>query len=193
MGPRGAHRGRPPPRAQPLDAQGDPCAPAPRFDDASRALADVGLDETARRHAHTGERLADAPDEVADWKVCRQQPSPDTVVSPWTRPGLWLIGPGRPCTETSPKPRPEPEAKPKPRPEPEAKPKPRPEPEPRPRPSRDGAPGGSTGGSGGGTGGSAAFGQFCSPAGATATTADGRPAQCFMGRDGRPRWSHHSG
>ncbi|QUI35081.1 hypothetical protein H9W91_32770 [Streptomyces alfalfae] len=159
MGPRAAHRGRPPPRAQPLDAQGDPCAPAPRFDDASRALADVGLDETARRHAHTGERLADAPDEVADWKVCR----------------------------------PEPEAKPKPRPEPEAKPKPRPAPEPRPRPSRDGAPGGSTGGSGGGTGGSAAFGQFRSPAGATATTAVGRPAQCFMGRDGRPRWSHHSG
>ncbi|KUL52208.1 hypothetical protein [Streptomyces sp. NRRL S-1521] len=183
MGPRGAHRGRPPPREQPLDAQGDPCAPAPRFDDASRALAGVGLDETARRHAHTGEPLADAPDEVADWKVCRRQPSPDTVVSSWTRPGLWLIGPGRPCTETSPKP------KPKPRPEPEAKPKPWPAPEPRPRPSRDGAPGGSTGGSGG----SAAFGQFCSPAGATATTADGRPAKCFMGRDGRARWGHHSG
>uniref|UniRef100_UPI002F90A4F9 hypothetical protein n=1 Tax=Streptomyces virginiae TaxID=1961 RepID=UPI002F90A4F9 len=36
------------------------------------------------------------------------------------------------------------------------------------------------------------FGQACSPVGALAITEDGRPAKCFMGRDGRARWGYGS-
>ncbi|MFC9795462.1 PASTA domain-containing protein [Streptomyces sp. NPDC127584] len=50
---------------------------------------------------------------------------------------------------------------------------------------------GTSGGSGGGSG--VGFGQFCSPVGATATTSDGRPAKCFMGKDGAARWGYRSG
>ncbi|MCJ0869013.1 hypothetical protein [Streptomyces sp. AP-93] len=50
--------------------------------------------------------------------------------------------------------------------------------------------GGGTSGGGGTT--SVQFGRFCSPVGAIATTADGRPAKCFMGKDGRARWGYRS-
>ncbi|WP_329377653.1 hypothetical protein OG625_07790 [Streptomyces sp. NBC_01351] len=30
---------------------------------------------------------------------------------------------------------------------------------------------------------------FCSPVGARATTSDGHAAKCYMGRDGKARWS----
>ncbi|WP_406384539.1 hypothetical protein [Streptomyces sp. NBC_01618] len=188
-----------------------------RFDDASGALGDLGLARAVYFHAHTGKYLDDETGDLADWRVCRQQPEPDTEVSTWTPVKLWLIGPSDPCTAPSPEPKPKP------------KPKPKPEPKPRPQPSYGTASGGGTtggstsggsnsggstggsssssggttsggssgssGGSTGGTGsqGGARFGQYCSPVGATATTVDGRPAKCFMGKDGHARWGYNSG
>ncbi|MFB6955805.1 PASTA domain-containing protein [Streptomyces sp. NPDC056309] len=177
-----------------------------RADEASRALGDLGLEPTIYFHAHTGKRMYDGLQELADWRVCRQQPEPDTEVTTATQIDLWLIGPGDPCVKPSPKP------------------KPKPKPKPRPQPSygttsgggttgggstRGGSVGsggtsggGSTGGgsstgSGGSTGGGSQagiqFGQYCSPVGAIATTTDGRPAKCFMGKDGKARWGYNSG
>ncbi|MFC3235076.1 PASTA domain-containing protein [Streptomyces nitrosporeus] len=191
-----------------------------RYADASDTLAGLDVEATRvdRFHAHTGKRLSDDPDGQAAWEVCRQQPDPGTEISTWRPVDLWLIGPGDPCTAPSPKPTPKPKPKPKPKPEPE--PKPKADPEPRPRPSygsgSGGSPsgggtssggsgggstsggsstGGSTGGSGGTSGGGAGvgFGRYCSPVGATATTADGRPAKCYMGKDGQARWGYNSG
>lgn len=51
-----------------------------------------------------------------------------------------------------------------------------------------GTSGGSS--SGGQTG--VQFGYACSPVGALGTAEDGRPAKCFMGKDGRARWSYDS-
>lgn len=48
-----------------------------------------------------------------------------------------------------------------------------------------------SGGSGDGQAG-IEFGQHCAPVGALGTSWDGRPAECFMGRDGRPRWGYDS-
>ncbi|MGW7608057.1 hypothetical protein ACWGKW_12430 [Streptomyces sp. NPDC054766] len=177
-----------------------------RYDRASRLLGDLGLEHPAAWHAYTGQRLDGGSRDVDDWRVCRQQPEPDHEVSLPTQPGLWLIGPGDQCTKPSPKPSP--------------KPKPKPKPKPQPRTggtsgstsaggtsggtsaggtSGGGSTGGSTGGSSGTTGGTTGsrpgiqFGGYCSPVGAIATTADGRPAKCFMGRDGRARWGYNSG
>ncbi|WP_314612475.1 hypothetical protein [Streptomyces stackebrandtii] len=36
------------------------------------------------------------------------------------------------------------------------------------------------------------FGYACSPVGALGTVEDGRPAKCFMGKDGRRRWGFDS-
>lgn len=36
------------------------------------------------------------------------------------------------------------------------------------------------------------FGYACSPVGALGITGDGRPAKCFMGKDGRARWGYDS-
>ncbi|WP_406367388.1 hypothetical protein [Streptomyces sp. NBC_00645] len=182
-----------------------------RFDEASRLLGDLGFEHPAAWHAYTGQHVDGGSSDVDDWRVCRQQPEPDREVSLPTQPGLWLIGPGDPCTKPSPKPTPKPKPKPKP--------KPAPEPKPQPRTggtsgststggtsggssaggtSGGGSTGGSSGTSGGTTGGTGGqsgigFGQYCSPVGAVATTADGRPAKCFMGRDGRARWGYNSG
>ncbi|MFJ8636427.1 hypothetical protein [Streptomyces sp. NPDC093568] len=169
------------------------------FDDASRVLDDIGMAHIAAWHAHTGKRLDERSQDLDDWRVCRQEPEPDSEVLASVQAGLWLIGPGAPCTQPSPKPTPKP--KPKPEPKPRADP-----------PSRSGTVAGTTGGgsdNGGSTGGSSSssggatggtgsqagiqFGQHCSPVGATATTDDGRPAKCFMGKDGRPRWGYNSG
>lgn len=169
-------------------------------DDASRALGDLGLEHVIYFHAHTGKRLYDGLQDLADWQVCRQQPEPDTEVSTETQIDLWLIGPSDPCAKPSPKPKPEP------------KPKPRPQPSYGTSSgggstggSNDGGSsgggstsGGSSGNSGGSTGGTGSragvqFGQYCSPVGATATTTDGRPAKCFMGKDGNARWGYNSG
>ncbi|MFF9124021.1 hypothetical protein ACF09J_12060 [Streptomyces sp. NPDC014889] len=180
-----------------------------RTDDASRVLGDLGLEPTIYFHAHTGKRMYDGLQELADWRVCRQQPEHDTEVATGTQTDLWLIGPGDPCVKPSPKP------KPKPKPQPKPKPKPKPQPRPHPQPSygtttgggstsrgsstgSDGSTGGgSPTGSGGSTGGGGQagiqFGQYCSPVGAVATTTDGRPAKCFMGKDGRARWGYNSG
>ncbi|WP_030544117.1 Stk1 family PASTA domain-containing Ser/Thr kinase [Streptomyces albus] len=175
-----------------------------RSEDALRALGELGFDHVIRFHAHTGKQLDDEPSDSADWRVCRQRPKPDTEVSTTAQTNLWLIRPGTDCTAPSPKPKP--------------KPKPKPEPEPEPEPgfripegfttgsTSGGSTGGSTGstgstggsstgGSGGGTGGQTGvqFGQYCSPVGAIATTSDGRPAKCFMGKDGQARWGYNSG
>ncbi|PKT72868.1 hypothetical protein CW362_11250 [Streptomyces populi] len=53
--------------------------------------------------------------------------------------------------------------------------------------------GGTSGGGADGTGGRSGIGQYRSPAGAVATTADGRSAKCFTGRDGRARRGCDSG
>ncbi|GHE97773.1 hypothetical protein GCM10017776_13320 [Streptomyces griseoluteus] len=181
-----------------------------RFDAASRTLVDLGLDDVDAFHAHTGERLNEGGSrDLDDWQVCRQHPESGSEVSTTTRPDLWLSGPGISCTEPSPSPVP--------------KPKPKPKPKPRPQPSYGTSGGGSggggtgggsssrtgsgsggssgtSGGTGGSNGGSATggrvgvqFGQYCAPVGATATTGDGRPAKCFMGRDGQARWGYNSG
>ncbi|GAB2946449.1 hypothetical protein [Streptomyces heilongjiangensis] len=36
------------------------------------------------------------------------------------------------------------------------------------------------------------FGYACSPVGALGIAKDGRPAKCFMGKDGRARWGYDS-
>ncbi len=36
------------------------------------------------------------------------------------------------------------------------------------------------------------FGYACSPIGALGIAEDGRPAKCFMGKDGRARWGYDS-
>ena len=36
------------------------------------------------------------------------------------------------------------------------------------------------------------FGYGCSPVGALGVAKDGRPAKCFMGKDGRARWGYDS-
>ncbi|MFZ4266598.1 hypothetical protein [Streptomyces arboris] len=36
------------------------------------------------------------------------------------------------------------------------------------------------------------FGYACSPVGALGNAGDGRPAECFVGRDGRARWGYDS-
>ncbi|MFJ5780031.1 hypothetical protein [Streptomyces sp. NPDC093094] len=183
-----------------------------QFDGASRALGDLGIDQTDAFHAHTGERLDEGgSQDLADWLVCRQRPEPGSEVSTTTQPDLWLISSGTSCTEPSPSPSPSPKPSPKP------KPKPKPEPRPSQGTSGGGSGGGGTGkgssdptssGSGGSSGGSGGttgssggsggragvqFGQYCSPVGATATTGDGRPAKCFMGSDGQARWGYNSG
>lgn len=38
----------------------------------------------------------------------------------------------------------------------------------------------------------AQFGYVCSPVGSLGVTGDGRPAECFMGKDGRARWGYDS-
>ncbi|MFI1445427.1 hypothetical protein [Streptomyces fructofermentans] len=164
-----------------------------RFDHATRSLRELGLDSTAPFHAYTGKSLDEEMRNPSEWQVCRQTPVPDTTVSTATRVDLWLIGSGAPCDEPSPTP------------SPTRKPNPKPKPEPRPEPTYGttsgggstggGSTGGGTGGgSGGGTGGEPGvqFGQHCSPVGSIATTTDGRPAKCFMGKDGRPRWGYNS-
>ncbi|MEU9402718.1 hypothetical protein [Streptomyces sp. NPDC048242] len=194
-----------------------------RFDDALRVLGDLDVAHTATWHAHTNRRLYDDRD-LDDWRVCRQQPEPESEVSAWTQVDLWLIDPDTPCAQPSPSPKPKPKPKPKPNPNPEPESRPRPQPQYGSTAS-GGTTGGSTGGgssrsgsstsggssttsggtsggssstSGGTTGGTGSrpgtqFGQYCSPVGATATTTDGRPAKCFMGRDGQARWGYNSG
>ncbi|WP_055569347.1 hypothetical protein [Streptomyces atriruber] len=72
-----------------------------------------------------------------------------------------------------------PGSKPKPKPRPARKATPAPTPTPtRSRPA--------TGGGRPAVG----FGRSCAPVGALAATLDGRPAKCFMGRDGRARWGY---
>ena len=182
-------------------------------DDASSTLDDLGLRRVVLFHAHTGKRLTDGLQDVADWRVCRQHPEPDTEISTGTQADLWLISPSKSCAKPSPDPKPEPKPKPKPKPKPSYG-----------TGSGGGSTGGSTGGSSGGsstgggsssggssggssTGGGSSgttgggtgsrpgvqFGQFCSPVGAIATTTDGRPAKCFMGKDGNARWGYNSG
>ncbi|MFF8279700.1 PASTA domain-containing protein [Streptomyces lateritius] len=203
------------PEAEPCPSQLDgtrrvvmPDLVGERFDAASRTLAALGLDRVTPFHAHTGQRLDDRRQSLADWQVCRQQPEAGIEVPVTTQVDLWLIGPDASCTAPSPKP------KPKPKPKSESAPgsQATSQPKPRTQPSRDSASdGGTSGGSGdgswddgssgssdgtsggSGTGSGVDFGQFCSPIGATATTSDGRPAKCFMGKDGAARWGYRSG
>ncbi|NML55258.1 hypothetical protein HHL19_29475 [Streptomyces sp. R302] len=175
-----------------------------RHDAAWRELAPLGLDSVTRFHAHTGQRLDERRTSLADWRVCRQQPEAGIEVPVTTRVDLWLTPEGASCTEPSPTPKPTPKPKPKPKPKPEPKskpnPEPEPEPEPKPQPKTNPSPKStpkprseSGSGTGSGTASGVGFGQFCSPVGATATTSDGRPAKCFMGKDGAARWGYRSG
>ncbi|MER6251930.1 hypothetical protein ABT224_11235 [Streptomyces sp. NPDC001584] len=58
-------------------------------------------------------------------------------------------------------------------------------PRPEPAPTR-------TGGSDSGSQDGIQFGYACSPVGALGNAQDGRPAKCFMGKDGRARWGYDS-
>ncbi|MEU2912919.1 hypothetical protein ABZ674_24525 [Streptomyces massasporeus] len=49
-----------------------------------------------------------------------------------------------------------------------------------------------SGGSGSGVQTGVQFGYACSPVGALGIAEDGRPAKCFMGKDGRARWGYDS-
>jgi hypothetical protein len=51
---------------------------------------------------------------------------------------------------------------------------------------------GTSGGSGSGGQTDVQFGYACSPVGALGTAEDGRPAECFRGKDGRARWGYDS-
>ncbi|MEU6823410.1 hypothetical protein ABZ921_22475 [Streptomyces atriruber] len=82
-----------------------------------------------------------------------------------------------------------------PKPEPKASPTPSPTATPtRSRPATGGGGDGDDDHRNGGGGGRPAvgFGRSCAPVGALATTLDGRPAKCFMGRDGHARWGYDS-
>ncbi|MET9607795.1 hypothetical protein ABZZ17_22445 [Streptomyces sp. NPDC006512] len=147
------------------------------FARASEVLRPLGLRAVEARSAYTDVTLPGAVDE---WTVCFQDPREDQEV---TYPGnrtahLSLTAPGTPCpgrenTELRPDPDPDPD------------------PDPAPAPPKRG--GSSSGGSSGGGGQAGVqFGRFCSPVGARATTGDGRPAKCFMGKDGRARWGYGS-
>lgn len=57
------------------------------------------------------------------------------------------------------------------------------EPEPEPEPEPDEPTGAHSG---------IQFGSACSPVGALGRAGDGRPAECFMGKDRRARWSYDS-
>ncbi|WP_432247440.1 PASTA domain-containing protein [Streptomyces sanyensis] len=140
-----------------------------RYDTARSTLRDLGVDHLRLRHAHTGGELQDDRD-FEDWRVCRQSPEGGAEVATATGVSLWAIVPGQPCTKPKPKPKPKPGA------------------------ASGGGPGeDSNGGSNSGGASGIGFGQFCAPVGAVAITADGRPAKCFMGKDGRARWSYNSG
>ncbi|MBT2872193.1 PASTA domain-containing protein [Streptomyces sp. McG7] len=180
------------------------------FGEARATLDGLGVGNVIALHAHTGGRLLDEERDLDDWPVCRQDPEADAETTTNAFVRLWLIGPGEPCEKPSPSPTPTPEPKPKPKPKPSYG-----------GGSGGSSSGGNSGGSddksstsgGGSTGGSSSnggasggsgsgggggqsgigFGQFCSPVGATATTADGRPAKCFMGKDGQARWGYNSG
>ncbi|MFF8410871.1 PASTA domain-containing protein [Streptomyces omiyaensis] len=145
-----------------------------------------------------------------------------TQVDLWLiEPGVSCTDPS-PTPSPSPKPKPKPKPEPKSGSTSGAQATSKPEPRPRPARdsasdgdtpggSGDGAWDGSSGGSdttsgsggasgsgggsgsGSGSGSGVGFGQFCSPVGATATTSDGRPAKCFMGKDGNARWGYRSG
>jgi uncharacterized membrane protein YgcG len=175
-----------------------------RLDDVAPRLTELGLDTARHFHAHTGKELAHALQEHPDWQVCRQTPEPDKTVNVSTMVELWLTAPSKSCTEPSPSPTP--------------KPKPNPKPEPDHGSLSGGSSGGSSISSGGTTGGSSGgsssggsggtsggggssnggrtgvgFGQFCSPVSAIATSSDGRPAKCYMGKDANARWGGYSG
>ncbi|WP_306337177.1 hypothetical protein [Streptomyces sp. KL118A] len=79
--------------------------------------------------------------------------------------------------------KPKPKAEPKPKPARKATPTPTLTPTPTITPTRSRP---ATGGGRPAVG----FGRSCAPVGALATTLDGRPAKCFMGRDGRARWGY---
>ncbi|MFE0105910.1 hypothetical protein [Streptomyces sp. NPDC059009] len=83
------------------------------------------------------------------------------------------------------------DSKPQRKPESKPKPEPTPTPEPTTTPTAQATPS-RPGGSGGGRP-AINFGRFCAPVGAIGTTLDGRPAKCFMGKDGRARWGYDSG
>ncbi|MGH4032937.1 hypothetical protein ACQB60_28835 [Actinomycetota bacterium Odt1-20B] len=64
------------------------------------------------------------------------------------------------------------------------RPEPKPKPKREPKPKATSAPGGNRP--------VINFGRFCAPVGAIGTTLDGRPAKCFLGKDGRARWGYDS-
>ncbi|MFG2229486.1 hypothetical protein ACGFNX_05620 [Streptomyces sp. NPDC048723] len=155
------------------------------FAKASEILKPIGLQEIEPRSAYTDVTL---PATVDDWTVCFQEPEDgEEIQRPKTTTAyLEVAGPGTGCptaqhTKLHPDPTP---------------------------PSNDddssssstsggtsrsgGTSSGGTSSSGGGGQTGVGFGRFCSPVGARATTGDGRPAKCFMGKDGRARWGYAS-
>ncbi|WP_327255616.1 hypothetical protein [Streptomyces sp. NBC_01244] len=169
------------------------------YADAAKQIEVLGGGSLQRRSVYTDVVL---PADTGAWLVCIQGPAPGEGI---TNGGqrVALAAPDATCPEGEGT-----------RLHPEPRPTPTPPPAPAPAPptgdgkgsssggsSSGGTPsgGGSTSGgaSGGGTSGGGGrsgiqFGQSCSPVGASATTSDGRPAKCFMGRDGHARWGYRN-
>ncbi|MCM1968377.1 hypothetical protein [Streptomyces sp. G1] len=160
---------------------------------AAQQIEILGGGALQRRSVYTDVTL---PADTGAWLVCVQGPAPGEGI---TNGGqrVALAAPDAACPDREGT---------RLHPEPQATPTPPPAPAPAPEPPKEedddggdqgSASGGSSTSSGGGrTGGGGTagiqFGQPCSPVGASATTSDGRPAKCFMGKDGRARWGYRS-
>ncbi|WP_329377661.1 PASTA domain-containing protein [Streptomyces sp. NBC_01351] len=156
-----------------------PQAVGATFTDAVRQIEAVGGGAPQSASAYTD---VEVPADHATWKVCFQTPDKGAPVKPGeTR--LVLAAPDVKCPDKEGT-----------RLTPEPVPAPPPAPKPEPTPDTDEGSTSSSGGSGSSGGGTTGvgFGRSCSPVGATATTADGRPAKCFMGKDGKARWGYNS-
>ncbi len=172
------------------------------YADAAQQIEALDGGALQRRSVYTDVTL---PADAGAWLVCVQTPAAgDGITNGGQRAAL--IAPDTKCPEREGT-----------RLHPEPRPTPTPPPARTPAPPKDDGKGSSSGGStsggsssggssssgGGSTGGGGStsggggttgvqFGRFCSPVGATATTSDGRPAKCFMGKDGRARWGYRS-
>ncbi|WP_407836758.1 hypothetical protein ACE1OC_10230 [Streptomyces sp. DSM 116496] len=168
---------------------------------AAQQIEILGGGALQRRSVYTDVTL---PADTGAWLVCVQGPAPGEGI---TNGGqrVALAAPDAACPDREGT-----------RLHPEPQPTPTPPPAPAPEPPKDDDTGSSSGGggliggrgssgggsasggttsSGGSSGGGTSgiqFGQACSPVGASATTSDGRPAKCFMGKDGRARWGYRS-
>ncbi|MFD7259047.1 PASTA domain-containing protein [Streptomyces sp. NPDC059874] len=137
------------------------------FKKATETLTPLGTKKIEPTSAYTDVKLPASG--VDGWTVCFQEPEAGQEVHAGATAYLSLTDPGTSCpkekfTELHPD----------------------------PAPGDDDSSGSESSASGGGGQSGVRYGQFCSPVGARATTSDGRPAKCFIGKDGRARWGYGS-